>query len=172
MSTLTEISSNKMFGGFQKVFSHQSKSLGCVSKFGVYLPPQSEEKKLPVIFWLSGLTCSEANFIEKSGAQKYAAEHGVIIVNPDTSPRNLNIAGDSESWDFGVGAGFYVDATQKPWNDNYKMYSYVTSELLQIINENFPILNGKQSIMGHRCVLNLVFFNDKSLFLVWEGMVH
>ncbi|XP_063902635.1 S-formylglutathione hydrolase [Zophobas morio] len=149
MGALTEISSNKIFGGFQKVFSHESKHLGCVSKFGVYLPPQAEQKKLPVIYWLSGLTCSEANFIEKSGAQKYAAEHGVIIVNPDTSPRNLNIAGDSESWDFGVGAGFYVDATQDPWKKNYKMYSYVTSELIQIIGENFPILEGKQSIMGH-----------------------
>ncbi|XP_044266746.1 S-formylglutathione hydrolase [Tribolium madens] len=149
MGTLSEISSNKMFGGFQKVFSHESKTLGCVSKFGVYLPPQAEEKKLPVIYWLSGLTCSEANFIEKAGAQKYAAEHGVIIVNPDTSPRNLNIDGDSESWDFGVGAGFYVDATQKPWKDNYKMYSYVTSELVKLISDNFPILSGKQSIMGH-----------------------
>lgn len=156
MGALTEISSNKIFGGFQKVFSHESKHLGCVSKFGVYLPPQAEQKKLPVIYWLSGLTCSEANFIEKSGAQKYAAEHGVIIVNPDTSPRNLNIAGDSESWDFGVGAGFYVDATQDPWKKNYKMYSYVTSELIQIIGENFPILEGKQSIMGHRycCMWN------------------
>nr|CAI5822108.1 unnamed protein product [Callosobruchus analis] len=148
---LTEVSSNKIFGGFQKVFSHTSKELGCDMKFGVYLPPQAEEnKKLPVVYWLSGLTCSEANFIEKAGAQRYAAEHGVIIVNPDTSPRGLNIPGDSESWDFGVGAGFYVNATQDPWKKNYRMYSYVTDELPAIVAKNFGIAEGKQSIMGHR----------------------
>nr|CAH7758232.1 unnamed protein product [Callosobruchus chinensis] len=147
---LTEVSSNKIFGGFQKVFSHDSKELGCNMKFGIYLPPQAEEnKKLPVVYWLSGLTCSEANFIEKSGAQRYAAEHGIIIVNPDTSPRGLNIPGDSESWDFGVGAGFYVNATQDPWKKNYRMYSYVTEELPAIVAKNFGIAEGKQSIMGH-----------------------
>lgn len=82
---------------------------------------------------------------------RYAAEHGVILVNPDTSPRGLNLPGDSDSWDFGVGAGFYVNATEKPWSSNYRMFSYVTSELLNIVNENFPV-NGKQSIMGHRYV--------------------
>ncbi|XP_018325798.1 S-formylglutathione hydrolase isoform X2 [Agrilus planipennis] len=117
--------------------------------FGVYLPPQCEDTKLPVIYWLSGLTCSEANFIQKAGAQRYASENGVIIVNPDTSPRGLSIPGDSESWDFGVAAGFYLNATQKPWSDNYQMYSYITSELIQLVNKNFPVLEGKQSIMGH-----------------------
>lgn len=165
---LTEVSSNKVFGGWQKVFSHESKELGCTMKFGVYLPPQAEQKKLPVVYWLSGLTCSEANFIEKAGAQKYltstfanyeafqmfysfryAAEKGIIIVNPDTSPRGLNISGDSENWDFGVGAGFYVNATQEPWKKNYRMYNYVTVELRTIINTNFNV-SGTQSIMGHR----------------------
>ncbi|XP_022901891.2 S-formylglutathione hydrolase [Onthophagus taurus] len=146
---ITEISNNKMFGGHQKIFSHNSKTVGCVMKFAVYLPPQADEKKVPVIYWLSGLTCNEQNFIQKSGAQKYAAEHGVILVAPDTSPRGLNIPGDSESWDFGVGAGFYVDATQKPWSENYKMFSYVTKELVEIVKTNFPILEGQQSIMGH-----------------------
>ncbi|CAH1957740.1 unnamed protein product [Acanthoscelides obtectus] len=147
---LTEVSSNKSFGGFQKVFSHDSKELGCNMKFGVYLPPQAEEnKKLPVIYWLSGLECSEANFIQKAGAQRYAAEHGVIIVNPDTSPRSLNIPGDSEAWDFGVGAGFYVNATQEPWKKNYRMYSYVTEELPAVVAKNFGVAEGKQSIMGH-----------------------
>ncbi|CAH0557732.1 unnamed protein product [Brassicogethes aeneus] len=147
---LTEVSCNKIFGGLQKVFSHKSKEVGCTMKFGVFVPPQAEEnKKLPVIYWLSGLTCSEANFIEKSGAQRYAAEHGVIIVNPDTSPRGLNIPGDSESWDFGVGAGFYINATQSPWKDNYRMFSYITKELIEIVNSNFPVAEGKQSIMGH-----------------------
>lgn len=152
---LTEVSSNKIFGGTQKVFSHVSKELGCDMKFGVYLPPQAEERKCPTIYWLSGLTCSEANFIEKAGAQRYAAEKGVIIVNPDTSPRNLNIPGDSDSWDFGVGAGFYLNATQSPWKDNYKMFNYVTKELINLVNANFPVVEGTQSIMGHRYTLNL-----------------
>ncbi|CAH1183595.1 unnamed protein product [Phaedon cochleariae] len=148
--SLTEVSSNKIFGGYQKVFSHESKEVGCTMKFGVYLPPQVEEnKRLPIIYWLSGLTCSELNFLQKSGAQRYASEHGVIIVNPDTSPRGLNIPGDSESWDFGVAAGFYINATQEPWKKNYRMYNYVTVELPSIINANFPVETGLQSIMGH-----------------------
>ncbi|XP_018564294.1 S-formylglutathione hydrolase [Anoplophora glabripennis] len=146
---LKEVSSNKSFGGWQKVYSHNSTELGCSMKFGIYLPPQAEEKKLPVIYWLSGLTCTEANFIEKAGAQRYAAEHGVIIVNPDTSPRDLNILGDSDAYDFGVGAGFYINATQDPWKKNYRMYNYVTIELPSIINSNFGISENKQSIMGH-----------------------
>ncbi|KAJ8960932.1 hypothetical protein NQ318_020232 [Aromia moschata] len=147
---LTEVSSNKSFGGYQKVYSHESKEVGCTMKFGIYLPPQAEEgKKLPVIYWLSGLTCSEANFIEKAGAQRYAAEHGVIIVNPDTSPRGLNLPGDSDAYDFGEGAGFYVNAMQEPWKANYRMYNYVTVELPNVIGTNFEIAEGKQSIMGH-----------------------
>lgn len=146
---LTEVSSNKSFGGWQKVFSHESAELGCTMKFGIYLPPQAEDKKLPVIYWLSGLTCSEANFIEKAGAQRYAAEHGVIIVNPDTSPRGLNIPGDSESWDFGVAAAFYLNATQEPWKKNYRMYEYIIGELMSLVNSNFNVAVGKQSIMGH-----------------------
>lgn len=147
--SLIEVSRVKSFEGFQVVFSHKSKTLGCTMKFGIYLPPQIELKKLPVIYWLSGLTCNEANFIEKSGAQRYAAEHGVVIVNPDTSPRGLDIPGDKDTWDFGEGAGFYVDATQEPWSQNYKMFSYVTKELRDIINSNFNVLGTKQSIMGH-----------------------
>ncbi|XP_050309380.1 S-formylglutathione hydrolase [Anthonomus grandis grandis] len=146
---LTEISSVKSFGGWQKVFSHESREVGCTMKFGVYLPPQAEDKKLPVIYWLSGLTCSEANFIEKASAQRYAAQHGVILVNPDTSPRGLEIPGDSESWDFGVGAGFYLNATQEPWKKNYKMHDYITKELIDLVNSNFNVVVGQQSIMGH-----------------------
>lgn len=118
--------------------------------FGVYLPPQSEEGPLSVIYWLSGLTCSEANFTLKAGAQKYAAENGVILVAPDTSPRGLNIPGEDDTWDFGTGAGFYVDATEDPWKTNYRMFSYITKELPLVINENFPTLPDKQSITGHR----------------------
>lgn len=138
-----------MFEGYQRVFSHESKVLGCKMNFAVYLPPQAESGKVPVIYWLSGLTCTEMNFVQKAGAQKYASEHGLMIVCPDTSPRGLKIPGDSDSWDFGEGASFYVDATQEPWNKNYKMYSYVTSELPEIIAANFPVSEGKQSIMGH-----------------------
>lgn len=119
--------------------------------FGVFLPPQAEEGKVPVIYWLSGLTCTEGNFVQKAGSQKYAAEQGVMIVAPDTSPRGLNIPGEDESWDFGSGAGFYVDATKAPWEKNYQMYSYVTKELPALVNKNFPVLGDKQSIMGHRC---------------------
>lgn len=120
--------------------------------FGVYLPPQAESGPVPVIYWLSGLTCTETNFIQKAGAQKYAAEQGVMIVAPDTSPRGLNLPGEETSWDFGTGAGFYVDATEEPWKNNYKMYSYVTKELPALINEKFPVIPDKQSIMGHRFV--------------------
>ncbi|XP_034934655.1 S-formylglutathione hydrolase isoform X2 [Chelonus insularis] len=116
--------------------------------FGVYLPPQAEIEKVPVIYWLSGLTCTEMNFIQKAGAQKHAAKHGVILVIPDTSPRGDDIP-DDPAYDFGKGAGFFVDAIQEPWKKNFRMYSYITKELPEIINKNFPILDDKQSIMGH-----------------------
>lgn len=146
---LTEVSANKSCEGWQKVYSHESKELGCTMKFGVYLPAAADNKKLPVIYWLSGLTCSEANFIEKAGAQRYAAQYGVVIVNPDTSPRGVSIPGDSESWDFGVGAGFYLNATQEPWKQNYRMYDYILKELIPVVNSNFNVEPDKQSIMGH-----------------------
>ncbi|XP_076676307.1 S-formylglutathione hydrolase-like [Andrena cerasifolii] len=149
MPDINEVSSNKVFGGWQKVYSHESQELGCKMNFGIFLPPQVEAGSVPVIYWLSGLTCTEANFIQKSGAQKYASEHGVILVSPDTSPRNLNIPGQDDDWDFGSGAGFYVDATMEPWNKNYRMYSYVTKELPALINEKFPAMPHTQSIMGH-----------------------
>ncbi|XP_037081816.1 S-formylglutathione hydrolase-like [Pollicipes pollicipes] len=145
---LTQKTANKIFGGWQKVFSHKSAELKCEMNVGVFLPAQSEVGKCPVIYWLSGLTCTEQNFVTKAGAQRYAAEKGVILVAPDTSPRGCNIEGEDESWDFGTGAGFYVDATEGKWKENYRMFSYVTKELRQLVNENFPT-NGKQSIMGH-----------------------
>lgn len=119
-------------------------------KFAVYIPPQAEKEPVPVIYWLSGLTCTEANFSQKAGAQKHAANHGVLLVIPDTSPRGLNIPGEDDSYDFGSGAGFYVDATCEPWKKNYRMYSYITKELSTLINKEFPTLPSKQSIMGHR----------------------
>lgn len=149
MSKLTEVERNKIFGGWQKIYTHNSTELGCKMRFALYVPPQAEKESVPVVYWLSGLTCTEANFTQKAGAQKHAADHGVLLVIPDTSPRGLNIPGENESYDFGTGAGFYVDATREPWKKNYRMYSYITKELPALINKEFPTLPSRQSIMGH-----------------------
>ncbi|XP_054644313.1 S-formylglutathione hydrolase isoform X1 [Dunckerocampus dactyliophorus] len=146
---VTQVSYNKCAGGFQKVFEHDSAELKCKMKFAVFLPPKADTHKCPVMYWLSGLTCTEQNFITKAGSQLAAAENGIIIVAPDTSPRGCNIEGEDESWDFGTGAGFYVDATQEPWKSNYRMYSYVTQELPKLINANFPTDPDRMSISGH-----------------------
>src|SRR6266852_4793786 len=131
---ITSVSRNKCFGGVQGVYSHESHETGCVMRFGVFLPPQAEARKAPVLYWLSGLTCTEENFMQKAGAQRLAAEKGLMLVAPDTSPRNTGIAGETESWDFGAGAGFYVDATQAPWAKHYRMESYVVDELPRLIH--------------------------------------
>ncbi|RUS83980.1 hypothetical protein EGW08_008241, partial [Elysia chlorotica] len=150
MSKLTLVSSNKMFGGEQRVYSHESSELGCVMKFGVFLPAEAlAGTKLPVLVWLSGLTCTEQNFITKAGAQRVAADLKLIVVNPDTSPRGLGIEGEDDSYDFGSGAGFYVDATTDKWKKNYRMYSYVTKEFLSLVHGNFPTLPDKQGVFGH-----------------------
>ncbi|XP_066266959.1 S-formylglutathione hydrolase-like [Branchiostoma lanceolatum] len=146
---VSEVSSAKMFGGFQKVFSHESTQLKCKMNFGVYLPPQAESGKCPVLYWLSGLTCTEQNFVTKACAQRAAAEHGIIIVAPDTSPRGCNIEGEEDGWDFGTGAGFYVNATEDKWKTNYRMYSYVTEELPSVVNSSFPVDSDRQSVFGH-----------------------
>lgn len=146
---LEEVESYKCQGGFQKVYAHYSTELKCKMKFAVYLPPQaSQDQRCPVIYWLSGLTCTEQNFITKSGFHKAAADEGVIVIAPDTSPRDCGIEGEKDSWDFGSGAGFYVDATTEKWHTNYRMYSYVTKELPAIVAQNFPA-SGKQSVLGH-----------------------
>jgi S-formylglutathione hydrolase len=118
-------------------------------KFSVYLPPQANAGKVPVLYFLSGLTCTEETFCIKSHAQKYAAELGLMLVSPDTSPREPRIPGDADHWDFGYSAGFYVDATQAPWAQNYRMYSYVARELPQIVDEHFPAIPGAAGIFGH-----------------------
>ena len=135
------------FGGWQDVYRHASETLGCDMNFGVYLPPQAMSQKLPVLYWLSGLTCTEQNFISKAGAQRYAAEHGIILVAPDTSPRGEDAA-DAEGYDLGKGAGFYVNATQSPWSAHYRMYDYVVSELPALIEANFPA-TAARAISGH-----------------------
>jgi S-formylglutathione hydrolase len=118
-------------------------------RFGVYLPPQAEERRVPVLYWLSGLTCTEENFIVKAGAQRAASKLGLAIVVPDTSPRGLGFAGEVDSYDFGLGAGFYVDATQTPWSQGYRMYSYVTEELPALVASQFPVDVAKTGIFGH-----------------------
>ena len=115
----------------------------------VYLPPQAEQGRVPVLYWLSGLTCTWANFTEKAGAQRHAAEHGLIIVAPDTSPRGSDHPGEHDAYDFGSGAGFYVDATAEPWARNYRMYSYVTDELPRLVEADLPVDTARQGIFGH-----------------------
>ena len=149
MAALKEVSSARCFGGFQKVFEHESSELKCRMKFAVYLPPQVDSERVPVLYWLSGLTCTEQNFISKAGAQRVASSLGLALVAPDTSPRGCNIEGEEVSWDFGTGAGFYVNATQEKWKTNYRMYSYVTSELQEVVRKNFNVVPDRQSIFGH-----------------------
>jgi S-formylglutathione hydrolase len=118
--------------------------------FSVFLPPQaSVSSPVPVLYWLSGLTCTDENFVTKAGAQRYATEHGIALVTPDTSPRNVNLPGDDEDYDFGSGAGFYVDATREPWSRHYQMYGYVTAELPALINREFPVDPQRAGIFGH-----------------------
>jgi len=118
-------------------------------KFSVYQPPQAIANPVPVLYYLSGLTCTEENVMAKSGVQQYAAEHGLLLVAPDTSPRNTGIPGETDDWDFGAGAGFYVDAMAEPWSQHYQMYSYVVDELPALIAAHFPVLPDRQGIFGH-----------------------
>ncbi len=118
-------------------------------RFAVYLPPQAERRRVPVLWYLAGLTCTEETFMIKAGAQRVAAELGLAIVAPDTSPRGVPLPGDSDSWDFGVAAGFYLDATEEPWCRHYRMYSYVTRELAELVESNFPVDPKRQGIFGH-----------------------
>jgi len=147
--TLATVSENVCFGGIQGVYSHQSQECGCTMQFAVYKPPQAETEPCPVVFWLSGLTCTEENFTVKAGAQRVAAELGLVIVAPDTSPRGVNLPGDDDDYDFGAGAGFYLDATAAPWSKHYRMESYVTGELPALVFKHFPARADKQAIMGH-----------------------
>jgi S-formylglutathione hydrolase len=146
---IKELSKNKSFGGWQKRFEHESDVLNCSMKFSVYIPAIAENQNVPVLYWLSGLTCTDENFVQKAGAQRMAAELGIMLVMPDTSPRGENVPDDPDkSYDFGLGAGFYINATQAPWNKNYKMFDYISIELPMLIEANFPATNRK-AISGH-----------------------
>ena len=139
----------KSHGGIQGVYSHLSAACHCPMTFAVYVPPHEEGVRLPVLWYLSGLTCTHANVMEKGEYRKAAAEHGVIIVCPDTSPRGEGVADEPGNWKLGCGAGFYVDATEAPWAPHYSMYSYVTDELPALIAANFPADMTRQSVFGH-----------------------
>ncbi len=141
------IEQHACFGGHQEVWQHASSTLGCEMRFGLYLPPQAARAACPVLYWLSGLTCSEQNFIQKAGAQRYAAEHGVILVAPDTSPRGAGVA-DGDGYDLGLGAGFYINATQQPWAAHYRMYDYVVDELPALVDAQFATTSAR-AISGH-----------------------
>jgi S-formylglutathione hydrolase len=146
--TIENLSINKSFGGWHKQYSHYAKTVNCDMRFAIYLPPQASSKnKVPVLYWLSGLTCTDENFMQKAGALRIAAELGIAIVAPDTSPRGADVA-DDESYDLGQGAGFYVNATQAPWNRHYQMYDYVVNELPELIEATFPV-SEKRSVAGH-----------------------
>ncbi|RDU97980.1 S-formylglutathione hydrolase [Trinickia dinghuensis] len=135
-------------GGVQEVWKHASSALQCEMRFGIYLPEAAARgEKCPVVYWLSGLTCTEQNFIGKSGAQRYANEHGLIVVSPDTSPRGEGVA-DDPAYDLGQGAGFYLNATQQPWAKHFRMYDYVADELPALIEARFPVTEAR-SIFGH-----------------------
>jgi S-formylglutathione hydrolase len=143
------ISQHHCFGGVVGFYRHDSSSTGSSMRFSVFVPPQALSAPAPVLYYLAGLTCTEETFMIKAGAQRVAAELGLVLVAPDTSPRGLKLPGESDSWDFGVGAGFYVDATQEPWSAHYRMYTYVTQELRQLVQHGFPVDPARTGIFGH-----------------------
>lgn len=155
----------RMFGGQLLKFTHASTSTSTPMTFSIFIPPQAKHGKVPVVYYLSGLTCTDDNVTQKACAQRAAAAHGLAFVAPDTSPRGAGIAGEDDSYDFGSGAGFYIDATAEPWSINYKMYSYITAELPALINENFPVDGDRVGITGHSMgghgALTLAFRNPQ-----------
>ena len=137
------------FGGVQRFYQHDSAAIGLPMKFSVYLPPQASNHKVPALLYLAGLTCTEETFMVKAGAQRLATELGLALITPDTSPRGAGVAGEADSWDFGVGAGFYLDATQAPWSKHYRMESYLLQDLLPLIGDALPIDTQRLGITGH-----------------------
>jgi S-formylglutathione hydrolase len=142
-------SEHRQFGGTTGFYKHDSEACRGEMAFSVYVPPQAEGGLVPVLYYLAGLTCTEETFMIKAGAQRYAAEHGLMLVAPDVSPRDTGIPGEDDDWDFGTGAGFYLDATAEPWGEHYRMYTYVTRELPAVVAEHFPADTGTQGVFGH-----------------------
>jgi S-formylglutathione hydrolase len=148
MTSIETISEQRSFGGVQGIYRHSSTACGCPMRFAVYRPPQAQAGSVPVLYYLAGLTCNEETFITKAGAQRLAAELGLMLVAPDTSPRNTGIPDEAIDWEFGTAAGFYLDATRAPWSGFFNMYSYVTDELPRIVAAHFPA-SDRQSVFGH-----------------------
>lgn len=146
---MNKIESTKEFGGYLNRYTHSSNVCKCEMTFSVYLPPQAEEAKVPALYWLSGLTCNDDNARTKAGAQRYAAEQGIALIFPDTSPRGDDVADEASRYDLGKGAGFYVNATQPPWVEHYQMYDYVTKELPDLLEADLPLIKGFKSVSGH-----------------------
>ena len=147
---MEQVSSNKMFDGEQGRYKHQSSALNCEMHFSVFMPPQASSQQVPVLYWLPGLTCTDENFVTKAGAQRLAAEYGIAIVAPDTSPRGEGVADDPDgAWDFGLGAGFYINATELPWQSHYQMYDYIRYELPDLVNKHFAVDASRTAISGH-----------------------
>ncbi|AVO42001.1 S-formylglutathione hydrolase [Simplicispira suum] len=148
--TLELLSAHACFGGEQRFYQHSSREIGLPMKFSVYLPPQAlQGEKVPALLYLAGLTCDEKTFMEKAGAQRLASELGLALVAPDTSPRGANVPGEADAWDFGVGAGFYLDATQAPWKQHWRMESYLAGELMPLLSAQLPIDKARIGIFGH-----------------------
>lgn len=147
--TMETLAEHGCFGGVQGFYRHASAAVGGPMRFAAFVPAAARGRRLPVLFYLAGLTCTEETFTIKAGAQRVAAELGVILVMPDTSPREPALPGDRDSWDFGQGAGFYVDATQAPWSANYRMFSYVTEELPALVDAHFPTDPARRGVFGH-----------------------
>ena len=147
MSEIRLVSESRCFNGLQRTYEHDSSCCACPMRFAVFLPEAAAG--VPALYWLSGLTCTEENFVVKSGAQQYAAQHGIALIVPDTSPRGVNIPGEDERIDLGSGAGFYINATRLPWSAHYRMYDYVATELVETVNSNLPVDPERKSISGH-----------------------
>ena len=147
--TLETVSSARCFGGWQNTYRHHSSACACNMQFAAYLPPAAEHARVPALYWLSGLTCTEENFSVKAGAQRIAAELGIALIIPDTSPRGVDLPGEDEFVNVGSAAGFYVNATQEPWAAHYRMYDYITQELVETVNAGLPVLAEAKSISGH-----------------------
>ena len=143
------VSCARSFGGEQRTYVHDSRETGCPMRVAVFLPPAFGQGRIPVLYWLSGLTCTEENFVVKAGAQRVAAELGLAIVVPDTSPRGLGYPGEADAYDYGLGAGFYVDATEPPWSAGYRMYSYVARELPELVEQHLAVDPARMGIFGH-----------------------
>ena len=146
---LKTLSEHACFGGVQRFYAHDSREIGLPMRFSVFLPPQAAQGKVPALLYLAGLTCNEETFMAKAGAQRVAAELGVALIAPDTSPRGAQVPGESDAWDFGVAAGFYLDATRAPWATHYRMESYLTQELLPLVIDTLPLLGDQIGIFGH-----------------------